>query len=101
MGLHWYLFALALGAGFSVAVAVIGAGVGQGLVGMGAMGGIARQPEAAGRIQTAMIIALALIESLVIYALLVSLILIFLVGLPSGREAFQAIQSAAGAAGGG
>ena len=38
-------------------------------------GGIARQPEASGKIQTAMIIALALIESLVIYALLMFFIL--------------------------
>jgi ATP synthase F0 subunit c len=65
------------------------------------MEAIARQPEAAGRIQTAMIIALALIESLAIYALLVSLILTFVVGLPSGREAFQAIQAASGGAAGG
>ena len=35
-----------------------------------ALEGVARQPEAAGKIQTMMIIALALIESLVIYALL-------------------------------
>jgi F-type H+-transporting ATPase subunit c len=96
MGLHFYLAALALGAGLGVAISVIGAGVGQGLVGMGAMGGIARQPEAAGRIQTAMIIALALIESLVIYALLVALIVIFVVGLPSGKEVFEAIKAAGG-----
>src|SRR5438067_1328384 len=98
MGLHLYLAALALGAGLGLPIAVIGAGVGQGLVGMGAMGGIARQPEAAGRIQTAMIIALARIESLVIYALLIALILIFVIGLPNKTEALQAIQAAGGAA---
>jgi F-type H+-transporting ATPase subunit c len=42
---------------------------------MTALEGIARQPEAAPRIQTAMIIGLALIESLVIYALLMFFIL--------------------------
>jgi F-type H+-transporting ATPase subunit c len=99
MGLHLYLAALALGAGLGVAISVIGGGVGQGLVGLGAMGGIARQPEAAGRIQTAMIIALALIESLVIYALLVALILVFVVGMPSGREVFEYIRSTGGAPG--
>src|SRR5438067_12391864 len=97
MGLHLYLAALALGAGLGLPIAVIGAGIGQGLVGMGAMGGIARQPEAAGRIQTAMIIALALIESLVIYALLIALLLIFVVVLPRGADVSQPIQSAAGA----
>lgn len=96
MGLHLYLAALALGAGLGVAIAVIGAGVGQGLVGMSAMGSIARQPEAAGKIQTAMIIALALIESLVIYALLVALIVIFVVGLPSGKEVFEFMKTAGG-----
>ena len=45
-----------------------------------ALEGIARQPEAAGKIQTVMIIALALIESLVIYALIISLLLVLKVG---------------------
>lgn len=48
----------AIGAG----LAVIGAGIGIGQVGGKAMEGIARQPEAASKIQTAMIIAAALIE---------------------------------------
>jgi F-type H+-transporting ATPase subunit c len=99
MGLHLYLAALALGAGLGMAIAVIGAGLGQGQVGGSAMEAIARQPEAAGRIQTAMIIALALIESLAIYALLVTLILVFAVGLPSGREVFEFMKTAGGAAG--
>ena len=42
-----------------------------------ALEGIARQPNAAGRIQTAMIIGLALIESLAIYVLLIAMILLF------------------------
>src|SRR6266516_3811910 len=75
-----YLAALALGAGFAVPVAALSAALGQGRAGAAGIEGIARQPEAAGRIQTAMIIVLALIESLVIYALLISLILLFLVG---------------------
>lgn len=65
-----YLAALAIGVTLGLPIAVIGASLGQGRVGAAAMDGIARQPEAAGRIQTAMIIALALIEALVIYALL-------------------------------
>ena len=65
-----YLGMLALAVGLGLPIAVIGAGLGQGKAAAAALEGIARQPEAAGKIQTVMIIALALIESLVIYALL-------------------------------
>jgi F-type H+-transporting ATPase subunit c len=65
-----YLGLLALGVAFGLPIAVIGAGLGQGKAAAAALEGVARQPEAAGKIQTMMIIALALIESLVIYALL-------------------------------
>jgi len=91
-----YLIALALAAGFGVPIAVLSGAIGQGKVGAAALEGIARQPEAAGRIQTAMIIALALIESLVIYALLVALILLFVIGLPGKQEIVQLLQSAGG-----
>ena len=59
----------ALGAG----LAVIGAGIGIGQVGGKAMEGIARQPEAASKIQTAMIIAAALIEGVALFAVVVAL----------------------------
>lgn len=49
-------------------LAVIGVGLGIGKVGGSAMEGIARQPEAAGKIQTAMIIAAALIEGAGLFA---------------------------------
>ena len=48
---------------------VIGAGMGLGKIGGSAMEGIARQPEAAGKIQTAMIIIAALLEGLAFGAL--------------------------------
>jgi F-type H+-transporting ATPase subunit c len=70
-----YAALLALAVGLGLPIAVIGAAIGQGLAAAAALEGIARQPEAAGRIQTTMIIALALIESLVIYALLIFFIL--------------------------
>ncbi len=89
-----YLALLALAGGMGVAVAAIGAALAQGRVGAAALEGIARQPEAAGRIQTAMIIALALIESLAIYALLVSLIILFVIGLPKGGEVLQLMRGA-------
>lgn len=60
----------AIGAG----LAVIGAGIGIGQVGGRAMEGIARQPEASGKIQTAMIIAAALVEGVALFAVVVALI---------------------------
>ncbi|GBC97165.1 ATP synthase subunit c [bacterium HR16] len=68
MGL--YLFGLALAVGFGLPVAVLSAAIAQGRAAAAALEGMARQPEAAGSIRTSMIIALAFIESLVIYALL-------------------------------
>lgn len=94
-----YLALLALAGGLGVSIAALGAALGQGKVGAAALEGIARQPEAAGRIQTAMIIALALIESLAIYALLVSLIILFVIGLPRGEDVMKLMQSTAGAGG--
>ena len=60
----------AVGAG----LAVIGAGLGIGRIGGQAMEAIARQPEAGGKIQTAMIIAAALIEGAALFAIVVALI---------------------------
>ena len=54
-------------------------GIGQGMGVKGACEGIARNPEAGGQLQTAMILGLAFIESLAIYALVVNLILLFVV----------------------
>lgn len=85
-----YLVALVLAVGFGLPIAVIGGALGQGRAASAALEGIARQPEAAGRIQTAMIIGLALIESLVIYALLVMLILLFL-GIPSAAPLIEKV----------
>ncbi|RLD96135.1 MAG: ATP synthase F0 subunit C [Bacteroidetes bacterium] len=59
----------AIGAG----LAVIGAGIGIGRIGGSAMDAIARQPEAAGKIQTAMIIAAALIEGAALFAIVVAM----------------------------
>jgi F-type H+-transporting ATPase subunit c len=60
----------ALGAG----LAVVGAGIGIGQVGGKAMEGIARQPEASSKIQTAMIIAAALIEGVALFGVVVALL---------------------------
>jgi len=60
----------AIGAG----IAVIGAALGIGKIGGNAMEAIARQPEAASRIQTAMIISAALIEGAALFAIVVALL---------------------------
>ena len=66
-----YFMALALALGFGVPVAVLSAALGQGKAAAAALEGMARQPEQTGKLQTGMILALAFIESLVIFSLLV------------------------------
>lgn len=61
----------AIAAGIGFAIAVFGGALGQSRVAAAAVEGAARNPGAAGRIQTMMILGLALIESLVLFALLV------------------------------
>ena len=63
------LKAIAAGVGF--AIAVVGGALGQSRIGAAACEGAARNPGAAAKIQTMMILGLALIESLVLFALLV------------------------------
>ena len=63
------LKAIAAGVGF--AIAVFGGALGQSRIGAAACEGAARNPGAAGRIQTMMILGLALIESLVLFALVI------------------------------
>ncbi len=63
--------AKAIGGGIGFGIVAGLAGIGQGLVGSRAAEGAARNPGAAGQVQTIMIIALALIESLVLFALLI------------------------------
>jgi F-type H+-transporting ATPase subunit c len=70
-------FAIAIGAGLAIGLSAIGGGLGQGKAVASALEGIARNPGAAGKIVTPMIIGLAMIESLVIYGLVVALILVF------------------------
>ena len=63
-----------LGCGLGAGIAVIGAGLGIGKIGGSAMDAIARQPEAASKIQGAMIIAAALIEGVALFAVVVALV---------------------------
>lgn len=68
--------AAAIAAGLGLGIAAFGGALGQGKGVAAALEGIARNPGASGKIFAPMIIGLALIESLVIYAFVVSLILV-------------------------
>jgi F-type H+-transporting ATPase subunit c len=70
-----------LGAGLGMALSIIGAGYGLGKIGSAALESMARQPEVAPRIQTAMIIIAAMLEG----ATLASVILCYLIG---GKASF-------------
>lgn len=67
-------FSMNLGAAFGAGLVMIGAALGIGRIGGQAVEGMSRQPEAAGNIQTAMIIAAALIEGATFFALIVCMI---------------------------
>ena len=73
----WIFFGIALACGFGIGVAAFGTGLGMGHAINGALQGTARNPEAGGKIMTTMIIGLALIESLCIYALLICFLMVF------------------------
>ena len=62
---------VAVGAGLAAGGAVIGAGLGIGRIGGSAVEGMARQPEAAGRIQTAALILAALIEGAALFGVVI------------------------------
>ncbi|MCF8452781.1 MAG: ATP synthase F0 subunit C [Sphingobacteriales bacterium 17-39-43] len=59
-------------AGIGAGLAAIGAGIGIGNIGGKAMEGMARQPEAASKIQTAMLIAAAFVEAVALFAVVVA-----------------------------
>lgn len=72
-----YYSLAALGCAVGMGLAALGTGIGMGVGLGGACEGVARNPGASGKITTTLIIGLAMIESLAIYALVVVLILIF------------------------
>jgi F-type H+-transporting ATPase subunit c len=67
-------FSMNLGAALGAGLVILGAGLGIGRIGGQAVEGMSRQPEAAGSIQTAMIISAALIEGATFFALIVCII---------------------------
>lgn len=66
---------VAIAAGLAIGLAAFGGSLGQGRAAAAALEGIARNPGAAGKIQGPMILGLALIESLVIYAFVIAILL--------------------------
>lgn len=76
-GMGWQSWSI-ITAGFALGIAAFGGALGQGKAVAAAAEGIARNPSASGEIRGALILGLVLIESLVIYAFVVSLILLFI-----------------------
>ncbi|MBT1685407.1 ATP synthase F0 subunit C [Fulvivirgaceae bacterium PWU5] len=66
-----------MGAGIGAGLVAIGAGLGIGKIGGSAMESMARQPEASGKIQGAMLIIAALIEVAALFALVICLLISF------------------------
>lgn len=73
----WFYVATVLAASLGLGIATIGPGLAQGMAASKAMEGIARQPEASGDISRTLLFALVFSETMVIFALLVSLVLLF------------------------
>jgi len=67
---------LGLAAGLTIAIAAFGGALGQGKAAVAALEGIARNPAASGKLFTPMILGLALIESLVIYAFVIAIMMV-------------------------
>jgi F-type H+-transporting ATPase subunit c len=73
-----------MGAGIGAGLAAIGAGIGVGRIGGSAMEAMARQPEAANKLQTSMLIIAALVEVAALFALVICLLISFLTGADIG-----------------
>jgi F-type H+-transporting ATPase subunit c len=76
-GLGTFFSYSVMAAGIAIGIAAFGTGIGQGLAVKSSVEGIARNPEASGKITVTMLIGLAMIESLAIYALVVALIILY------------------------
>ena len=72
---------VAFGAGLGAGLVIIGAGMGFGRIGSAALESMARQPETAGRVQTAMIIIGALLEGATMLALVVCILIALKAGI--------------------
>jgi len=71
---------LGLAAALAIAISTIAPAISQGKTASKAVESMARQPEAAGKIQTAMILGLAMMEALTIYGLLIAIMILGKIG---------------------
>ncbi|MCI0680872.1 MAG: ATP synthase F0 subunit C [Gemmataceae bacterium] len=71
-------YGTAVGAGLGAAFTIVGAGYGFGRIGASALESMARQPETAGQIQTAMLIIAALLEGATFFSLAICILLVVL-----------------------
>ena len=69
------LYGRAIAAGLGAGLTIIGAGLGFGKIGASALESMARQPETAGRVQTAMLIIAALLEGATFFSLIVCILM--------------------------
>ncbi|MBR1872391.1 MAG: ATP synthase F0 subunit C [Bacteroidales bacterium] len=67
-----------VGAALGAAIAAIAAALGIGMIGKATMESIARQPESAGNLRTAMIIAAGMIEGAALFAIIVCVLVLFI-----------------------
>ena len=72
---HTFLSGAGIGVGLGCALTIIGAGYGFGRIGSAALESMARQPEVAGRVQTAMLIIAALLEGATFFSLIVCILI--------------------------
>ena len=66
-----------LGAGFAIGFGAVGAGLGLGQATSGASNAVGRNPEAQGKVMLTMMVGMAMTESVAIYALVISLVMLF------------------------
>jgi len=74
---HWIMALSALGAALGIGLGAIGSGVGIGIATGKAVEGLARQPEAEGKIRGMLILGIIFMETVVLYALFISIVLVF------------------------
>jgi len=91
-----YFAALAIAIGLAVPIAVLSASLAQARTAAAGLESIARQPEAAGEIRIGMILGLAFIESLVIYAFVMAILLMRSLP-PSAQAIIDVLQNGAAA----
>ncbi len=66
---------IAIGAGIAIGLAALGVGLGQGILAGKAMEGMARQPEISGKLTTGMIVAMAIMETALVLAFVIAILL--------------------------